>query len=233
MPRRTGSASSAVSTDGTPRFFGSAVFGSYGPSLYSIDARLAKLTKAKAFPKNVLVEYQAPRQDGRIVRITSDIGDLAGTPGYKPRAADSRVGYFYNSHEDYAKPANRDITERYINRWHLEKADPKLKLSPPKQPIVWYIEHTTPIHFRRYVREGIEMWNQAYREIGQFETLQRYGKGVDSIDAYYSTDGSVPDLKRYGSNVEVRAELSLAEPITVNDARGLEFGSSKRPSDNA
>jgi CAI-1 autoinducer synthase len=27
--------------------------------------------------------------------------------------------------------------------------------------------------------------------------IQRYGKGVVCIDAYYSTDGSVPDLKRY------------------------------------
>jgi hypothetical protein len=30
---------------------------------------------------------------------------------------------------------------------------------------------------------------------------------------------AIPDLKRYGSNVEVRAELSLVEPITVDDAR--------------
>jgi len=170
----------ALATQQTGRFFGSAVFGSYGPSLFSIDARLAKLTKAKSFPKNVLVEFQAPRQDGRIVRITYDIGDLAGTPGYKPRAADSRVGYFYNSHEDYAKPANRDITERYINRWHIEKADPRLKLSPPKQPIVWYIEHTTPIHFRRYVREGIEMWNQAFEAIGISGAVEVYQQDAAS-----------------------------------------------------
>jgi hypothetical protein len=164
----------SIATRQTAKFFGAAVYGSYGPTLYAIDASLAKLTKAKAFPENVLVEYQAPRQDGRIVRLTYDIGALNGTPGFKPRAADSRVGYFYNSHEDYAKPADRDVTERYINRWHIEKADPKLKLSPPKQPVVWYIEHTTPIHFRRYVREGIEMWNEAFEAVGIVGAMEVY-----------------------------------------------------------
>ncbi len=170
----------ALATQQTGRFFGSGVFSSYGPSLHAVDARLAKLTKAKAFPRNVLVEYQAPRNDGRIVRMTYDIGDLAGTPGYKPRAADSRVGYFYNSHEDYAKPADRDITERYINRWHIEKADPRLRLSPPGQPIVWYIEHTTPVHFRRYVREGIEMWNKAFEAVGISGAIEVYQQDAAS-----------------------------------------------------
>ncbi|MEZ6317232.1 MAG: hypothetical protein R3B49_00560 [Phycisphaerales bacterium] len=32
-----------------------------------------------------------------------------------------------------------------MTRWNLEKADPSLKLSPPKQPIVYYIEYTTPV----------------------------------------------------------------------------------------
>jgi hypothetical protein len=164
----------SIATQQASKFFGSAVFGSYGPSVYAVDPRLAKLTKAKAFPKNVLVEYQAPRPDGQIVRLTYDIGTLEGTKGYQPRKADPRVGYFYDSHEDYARAANRDITERYITRWNLEKADPSLKMSPPKQPIVWYIEHTTPVKFRRYVREGIEMWNRAYEAVGIVGAVEVY-----------------------------------------------------------
>jgi hypothetical protein len=164
----------AIALQQAGKLFGSAVYESYGPSLHAVDARLAKLTKAKAFPRNVLIEYQAPRQDGRIVRMTYDVGDLTGTPGFKPRAADSRVGYFYNSHEDYAKPADREVTDRYINRWHLEKADPNLRLSPPKKPIVWYIEHTTPVQFRRYVREGILMWNKAFEAVGIAGAVEVY-----------------------------------------------------------
>ena len=61
---------------------------------------------------------------------------------------------------------------RYINRWHLEKADPKLKLSPPKEPIVFYIEHTTPIRYRRWVREGILMWNRAFEQVGLIDAIE-------------------------------------------------------------
>ncbi|MHC4220069.1 MAG: zinc-dependent metalloprotease, partial [Planctomycetota bacterium] len=50
----------------------------------------------------------------------------------------------------------------------------KLSLSPPKEPIVWYIEHTTPIRFRRYVRDGILMWNQAFNEIGIVNAVEVY-----------------------------------------------------------
>ena len=49
-----------------------------------------------------------------------------------------------------------------------------LALSPPKQPIVWYVEHTTPIKYRRWVKEGIQLWNEAFQEIGIIGALEVY-----------------------------------------------------------
>ncbi|GJM18714.1 MAG: hypothetical protein DHS20C14_09270 [Phycisphaeraceae bacterium] len=165
----------AIATQQSGKFFGPSPFGGYGPSAGAINARLARLTKAKAFPENIVVEYEAPRAgSGQLVRLTYSIGTLEGTPGYEPRNADPRVGYFYDSHQDFARNANADVTDRYISRWNLEKADPKLKMSPPKQPIVWYVENTVPVRYRRYVREGIEMWNKAYEEIGIIGALEVY-----------------------------------------------------------
>ncbi|MEZ6242408.1 MAG: zinc-dependent metalloprotease [Phycisphaerales bacterium] len=163
----------SIATAQSARFFGETIFAGYGPSLAAINPGLAKLTKTKAFPQNVIVEYQAPSApSGRLVTLAYSIGELKGTPGFKPRKADSRVGYFYDWKRDFAKGANQDITDRYISRWNLEKADPKLRVSPPKQPIVWYIEDTVPVAYRRYVREGIEMWNQAYEGIGIVGALE-------------------------------------------------------------
>src|SRR5262249_23019015 len=55
---------------------------------------------------------------------------------------------------------------RYVNRWCLEKADPKLKVSPPKKAIRFYVENTVPIRYRRWVKQGAESWNAAFERIG-------------------------------------------------------------------
>ncbi|HZW11017.1 MAG TPA: zinc-dependent metalloprotease [Phycisphaerales bacterium] len=170
----------ALATKEAGKFFGFSVFGGYGPSVRGVNPSIIKLTKAKSFPENFVVEYEMPSADGRLIRLSYALGELSGTTGFQPREADPRVGYFYNFYSDFAKPANEDITERYINRWYVEKADPSLKLSPPKQPIVWYIEHTTPVKFRRYVREGIALWNDAFREIGIDGAVVVYQQDADT-----------------------------------------------------
>lgn len=153
-------------------FFGPSPWGQYGPGVGRLNTKLSTLTKAKAFPENFIFEYEVPRSDGQLIKLTYNFGSLEGSKGFKPRKADNRVGYFYNWFNDYAKPANADVTERYINRWNIEKADKDLDLSPPKEPLVWYIEHTTPIKYRRYVREGIEMWNESFEKIGIVGALE-------------------------------------------------------------
>ena len=53
-----------------------------------------------------------------------------------------------------------------IHRWNLEKKNPKQKLSDPKNPIVWWIENTTPYEFRDIIKEGVESWNLAFESAG-------------------------------------------------------------------
>ncbi len=156
-----------------PRLFGGSA-GGYGPAVTSLQAPLATLTKAKSFPENVVVEYEAPEASGRMLRVAYSIGKLEGTPGFQPREADPRVGYFYDWHVDTTSGEFDAEPKRYINRWHVEKADPALSLSPPKQPIVWYVEHTTPIKYRRWVKDGILFWNQAFEQIGITGALEVY-----------------------------------------------------------
>jgi len=85
---------------------------------------------------------------------------------YQPRLADDRVGYFVSAMKDFSQPAGDDNFVRYINRWHLEKADPQLELSPPREPIVFWLEKTIPYRYRRPIREGILEWNKAFEQIG-------------------------------------------------------------------
>ena len=150
------------------KFFGSRVSG--------LNPKLHRIITAKAFPKNIEVAYEVPMKDGQLRTLHYSISLLPPADpkvtGYTPRVADERVGYFTTSYVDFGKFTENETRVRYINRWNLQKADPKLKLSPPKTPIVFYIEHTTPIRYRRWVREGIQMWNTAFEKIGLINAIE-------------------------------------------------------------
>lgn len=85
---------------------------------------------------------------------------------YRPRLADDRIGYFLSVVKDYSRQTDEDRFVRYINRWQLEKQDPTQELSPPKEPIVFWIEKTVPYKYREPIRAGILEWNKAFAKIG-------------------------------------------------------------------
>lgn len=127
---------------------------------------LLTIKKADAYKKNVEVAWEAPMSGGNLKTIHFSISEIKGSDGYKPRKADQRIGYFLTSYQDFGKYEDDETDVNYINRWHLEKRDDSLKISPPKKPIIFYIEHTTPVRYRRWVRQGILNWNKAFEQIG-------------------------------------------------------------------
>ncbi len=138
----------------------------FGGSARGLNSSLTTVDSIKAFPQNIEIEFEGPVMGGTMKKFHYSISHIKGTRGFKPRMADQRVGYFVTNYTDLGKYDAKEKNIRMINRWHVEKADPKLTLSPPKEPIVYYIEHTVPIRYRRWVRQGVESWNDAYRAIG-------------------------------------------------------------------
>lgn len=147
--------------------------------LGSIDRNRSTWTKVKGFPNNLELELETTFNAGGRRGSDSGVPDTRGLTvvihysivkapdgGYKPRAADERVGYFLSAAKDFGSNNADTNLVRYINRWRLEKADPKAKLSPPKKQIVWYVEDNVPVEYRPYVEEGILEWNKAFEKIG-------------------------------------------------------------------
>jgi hypothetical protein len=149
-----------------------------GPAMFDANLRMRNIFSiktAKAFENNVEIAFEIPASGNNVLKILHfSISDIPDSTGYQPRVADSRVGYFTTTYRDLAKYNDRETRVRYINRWHLEKADPKLQLSPPKNPIVFYIEHTTPVRYRRWVRDGILAWNAAFEKVGISNAIEVY-----------------------------------------------------------
>ena len=84
---------------------------------------------------------------------------------YEPRFDDARIGYFRNQVTDLTSHSitpYRDL----INRWHLEKKNPSLAISEPLEPIVWWLENTTPDAYRESIRQGVLAWNEAFEKAG-------------------------------------------------------------------
>ena len=112
-----------------------------------------------------------PDSRGLTVNVHYSISLLPQT-GYHSRLADDRVGYFLTVVKDFSKRSDRDRFIRYINRWNLQKADPLADLSPPKRPIVFWIEKTVPFQYRKPIREGILEWNKAFEKAGFANALE-------------------------------------------------------------
>ncbi|MFM8284161.1 MAG: zinc-dependent metalloprotease [Planctomycetaceae bacterium] len=151
-------------------------------------------SRAKAFPDNVELQVAAtygsggsarfdtvPDTRGVTINVHYSISLLPNGNGYRPRLADNRVGYFLTALKDFSQKVDEDRFVRYINRWHLEKADPAAAISPPKKPIVFWIEKTVPFRYRQPIREGIEAWNEAFAKAG-FASAIEVRQQPDAVD---------------------------------------------------
>lgn len=112
-----------------------------------------------------------PDSRGVSINIHYSISLLPQT-GYKPRLADDRVGYFLTALKDFSSDVGEDRFVRFVNRWDLQKADPKAELSPPKTPIIFWIERTVPYAYRKPIREGILEWNRAFEQAGFLNAIE-------------------------------------------------------------
>ena len=188
----------------------------FGSSASGLKKHLATVKTARGFPENIEVAFEVPISSGLLKTFHFSISEIKPNPSYKPRKADERIGYFTTGYSDFGKYENSDVRTRYINRWHVEKADPSLKVSPVKNPIIFYVEHTTPIRYRRWVREGVLMWNKAFEKIGLLNALEvRYqDQATNAHMEKHPEDVRYNFIRWLNNNVGTAIGPSRANPMT-------------------
>lgn len=112
-----------------------------------------------------------PDARGATIIVHYSISKIPST-GYKPRLADDRVGYFLTVVKDFSKKDSEDQFVRYINRWHLQKANAAAEKSPPKEPLIFWIEKTVPFEYRKPIRDGIAEWNKSFEKAGFIDAIE-------------------------------------------------------------
>ena len=181
------------------------------------QSSLVTIKKAKVFESNVEVAFEVPTSGGRLKTLHYSLSPIKGSKDYKPRKADARIGYFTTSYSDYGKYKDDEINVRYINRWNIQKREKDLKLSPPKKKIRFYIEHTTPVRYRRWVRKGILAWNKAFEKVGIEDAIEVVQQDAEAEDGHMDKD---PEDVRYNfvrwlnNNVSTAIGPSRVNPLT-------------------
>ncbi len=148
-------------------------------NLGGLNPGKSKYQLVRSFPNNtdVVVDlaYDNPAPfngggkditDARYVRVRMQ-HSLIEMPqsDYRPRRDDPRVGYFMQEKNDQT---SRNVVpyKDVINRWNLKKKDPNAALSEPVEPIVWWVENTTPLEYRDAIVEAGNKWNEAFEKAG-------------------------------------------------------------------
>jgi hypothetical protein len=138
-----------------------------------------KYVALKNYPKNtdVIVEYNYDNPtpqgassnalaDARFISIKSQ-HSLIEMPqnDFIPTFDDPRIGYFTTQVTDLTGTTSTNYRD-LVHKWHLKKKNPNAPLSEPVEPIVFWIENTTPVEFRETIMKAGLAWNEAFEKAG-------------------------------------------------------------------
>jgi hypothetical protein len=154
-------------------------------NLGGLNPTKSKYADLRSFPANtdvvVDLSYDNPTTlaqggpditDARYVRVRMQHSFIEMPKNdFRPRRDDPRVGYFTQQRNDQTSisPVNyKDM----INHWYLKKKDPSAALSEPVEPLVYWIENTTPVEYRQAIMDAGHKWNEAFEKAGFKNAVQ-------------------------------------------------------------
>ena len=154
-------------------------------NLGSLNAAKSKYAKLRSFPGNtdivVDLAYDNPNTlvgggpditDARYIRVRIQ-HSLIEMPqnDFKSRRDDPRVGFFIQQVTDQTSISPVPYRDM-INHWYLKKKDPTAVLSEPVEPIVYWVENTTPVEYRQVIADAGLKWNEAFEKAGFKNAVQ-------------------------------------------------------------
>ena len=139
---------------------------------------LSRIMSIKAFPNNIVATSELTtkvREGMSAVNVTVEVSSSLVLLPEKPmmgRLDDPKVGYFTKDLLYFSDSQQKTEEKKYITRWRLEpkpedrEAYLRGELVEPEKPIVFYIENSTPYRWRKYIKQGIEDWQVAFKRAG-------------------------------------------------------------------
>lgn len=197
----------------------------------NLDKSRSFINSVKSFPENIEViqdfTYNAAEPpvntgDETIsVQMNQSMILLPKTP-MQPRLYDERVGWFTTSKYDYSSEELKSDRKTYLRRWKLVPKDIEAynrgELVEPVKPIVYYLDPATPMKFRSYMKEGIELWQKAFEVAGFKNAIIAKDPPTKEEDPDFS-----PEDIRYSVVRYVASTTRNATGPSVSDPRSGEI----------
>jgi hypothetical protein len=207
-------------------------------NLGGLNPTKSKYAALRSFPDNtdvvVDLSYDNPYTlasggpdvvDPRYVRVRMQHSFIAmpAANDFWSRRDDPRVGFFTDERNDQTSISPVPYKDM-IHRWNLKKKDPSAALSEPVEPLVYWIENTTPVEYRQTIFDAGMKWNEAFEKAGFKNALvmkiQPDDATWDAADIHYNVIRWVASAQpTYGaigpSFVNPRTGQILGADITV------------------
>lgn len=157
----------------------------FGFSLGGLNTSKSKYNAVRSFPDNtdivVDLAYDNPNAfnpggaditDARYVRVRMQHSLIAMPENnFIGRRDDAKIGYFMQQKTNQTSISPVPYKD-VINRWNLKKKDPTAAVSEPVEPIVYWVENTTPLEYRQIIVDAGLKWNEAFEKAGFKNAVQ-------------------------------------------------------------
>lgn len=154
-------------------------------NLGGLNPTKSKYADIRSYPNNtdvvVDLSYDNPSTlasggpdvvDPRYVRVRMQHSFLEMPKNdFRARRDDPRVGYFMQQRTNMTSISTVPYKDM-INRWFLKKKDPAAAVSEPVEPIVFWVENTTPVEYRQIIVDAGLKWNEAFEKAGFKNAVQ-------------------------------------------------------------
>lgn len=193
-------------------------------SIHSFQRDKSYIVGVQSFPTNTEIKsiksYNYQRSgsfEGRPIpakpvtfEINTSIIALPEIP-MQPRYADNRVGYFTERYVDFDKNPQGVKDIELITRWRLEPKPEDVEkykageLVEPAEPIIYYIDPSTPKKWIPYLMQGVNDWEPVFRKAGFKNAIKAMEAPVG--DSTWSLD-------------DARHSAIVYKPSTIPNAMG-------------
>lgn len=192
-----------------------------------LDDKRSIITSMKSFPKNVEVRHVLTYNGDKLpdnqltktlsIEMNQSFIELPEKK-WQPRYYDPRVGYFSLQQTNYSLDEQKAATQRFITRWKLEPKDwdayKRGELVEPIKPIVYYIDPATPVKWRKYIKNGVNAWQESFEKAGFKNAIMAKDAPTKEEDPEWS-----PEDVRYSVIRYITTPIQNAQGPHVHDPR--------------